>query len=104
MKILIEERVHQAIESFYDAAILKHWHILSFDTVESKKNRLYDGLESLANYATIFPKARLKKEWIKKGWQEFICEDFHFAYEITVDIHGKTVIVVHDAVNSFLYY
>ena len=66
MRILIEERVHQAIESFYDAAILRHWHTLSFDTVESKKNRLYDGLESLANYATIFPKARLKKEWIKK--------------------------------------
>ncbi len=62
MRILIEERVHQAIESFYDAAILKHWHTLSFDTVENKKNRLYDGLESLANYATIFPKARLKKD------------------------------------------
>ena len=61
MRILIEERVHQAIESFYDAAILRHWHTLSFDTVENKKNRLYDGLESLANYATIFPKARLKK-------------------------------------------
>ena len=57
MRILIEERVHQAIESFYDAAILRHWHTLSFDTVENKKNRLYDGLESLANYATIFPKA-----------------------------------------------
>ena len=104
MKIVVEERVHQAIESFYDAAILKHWHTLSFDTVESKKNRLYDGLESLANYATIFPKARLKKEWIQKGWQEYICEDFHFAYEITVDVHGETVIVVHDAVHSFLYY
>ena len=89
MRILIEERVHQAIESFYDAAILKHWHTLSFDTVENKKNRLYDGLESLANYATIFPKARLK---------------IHFAYEITVDAHGEKVIVVHDAVHSFLYY
>lgn len=42
MRILIEERVHQAIESFYDAAILRHWHTLSFDTVENKKNRLYD--------------------------------------------------------------
>ena len=49
MRIVVEERVHQAIESFYDAAILKHWHTLSFDIVESKKNRLYDGLESLAN-------------------------------------------------------
>ena len=86
MRILIEECVHQAIESFYDAAILRHWHTLSFDTVENKKNRLYDGLESLANYATIFPKARLKKEWINKGWQEFICEDFHFALSARISI------------------
>lgn len=104
MKIIVEERVHQTIDSFYDAAILKHWYALSYEAVERKKNRLYDGLESLANYATIFPQARLKPEWIEKGWQEFICEDFHFAYEITVDVRGETVIVVHDAVHSFLYY
>ncbi len=104
MKIVVEERVHQAIDSFYDAAILKHWHTLSYEAVKCKKNRLYDGLESVANYATIFPKARLKTEWIEKGWQEFICEDFHFAYEITIDVRGETVIVIHDAVHSFLYY
>ena len=104
MKIVVEERVHQAIDSFYDAAILKHWHTLSYEAVKCKKNRLYDGWESLANYATIFPKARLKTEWIEKGWQEFICEDFHFAYEITIDVRGETVIVIHDAVHSFLYY
>lgn len=104
MKIIVEERVHQAIDSFYDAAILKHWHTLSYEIVERKKDRLYDGLESLVDYATIFPKARLKQEWIEKEWQEFICEDFHFAYEITVDVLGETVIVIHDAVHSFLYY
>ena len=70
MKIIVEERVHQAIDSFYDAAILKHWHTLSYEIVERKKDRLYDGLESLVDYATIFPKARLKQEWIEKGWQE----------------------------------
>ena len=104
MNIIIEECVHQAIDSFYDAAILKHWHTLSYEIVERKKDRLYDGLESLANYATIFPQARLKPEWIEKGWQEFICEDFHFAYEITVDVRGETIIVIHDAVHSLLYY
>ena len=104
MNIIVEERVHQAIDSFYDAAILKHWHTLSYEVVERKKDRLYDGLESLANYATIFPQARLKPEWIEKGWQEFICEDFHFAYEITVDVRGETVIVIHDAVHSLFYF
>ena len=103
MRIIIEERVDQAIDAFYDASILIHWHTLSYETVERKKNRLYDGLESLADYATIFPKARLKQEWIENDWQEYICEDFHFAYEITLDIRGEMVIVVHDAIHSLSY-
>ena len=41
MRIIIEERVDQAIDAFYDASILRHWHTLSYETVESKKNRLY---------------------------------------------------------------
>ena len=103
MRIIVEERVDQAIDAFYDASILSHWHTLSYETVERKKNRLYDGLESLADYATIFPKARLKQDWIENDWQEYICEDFHFAYEITLDVCGEMVIVVHDAVHSLNY-
>lgn len=103
MRIVVEERVHQAIDSFYEASILRHWHTLSFETVDRKKDRLYDGLESLADYATIFPKARMKREWIEKGWHEYICEDFHFAYEITIDVRGNKLIVVHDAVHSMNY-
>lgn len=103
MRIIITERVHQAIDDFYEAAILSHWHTLSYETVNRKKDRLYDGLESLVDYAAIFPKARLKQDWIENGWQEYICEDFHFAYEITRDVRGETVIVVHDAVHSLSY-
>ena len=44
MKIIIEPRVHQAINNFYDAAILRHWNTLSFETVEKKKQRLYAGI------------------------------------------------------------
>ena len=104
MRIIIEERVDQAIDAFYDASILRHWHTLSYETVERKKNRLYDGLESLADYATIFPKARLKQEWIDNDWQEFICEDFHFAYEICRDEVEGDFVWVHDAVHCVLYY
>lgn len=104
MKLVVSHKVHQAIDNFYDTAILRHWHTLSYETVEQKKNRLYDGLESLADYAAIFPKARLKQEWIDAGWHEFICEDFHFAYERTHDSHGNDLIIIHDAVHSLLYY
>ena len=103
MKLVVSRRVHQAIDNFYDAAILQYWHTLSFETVEQKKNRLYDGLESLRFYASIFPKARLKQDWIDAGWNEFICEDFHFAYEYTHDSHGEELVIIHDAVHSLLY-
>ena len=46
MKIVVEERVHQAIDSFYDVAILRHWHTLSYEIVERKKNRLYEDRKS----------------------------------------------------------
>lgn len=40
MRIIVEERVHQAIDAFYDAAILSHWHTLNYETVERKKNTI----------------------------------------------------------------
>lgn len=104
MKIIIEPRVHQAIDNFYDAAILSHWHTLSYETVEKKKQRLYDGIRSLTEYHAIFGGARERQEWIRKGWHEFICEDFHFAYEYGVDEDGEETIIVRDAVHSLLYY
>lgn len=104
MKIIIKQRVHQAIDDFYTASILRHWHTLSYETVENKKKRLYAGIRSLVDYHTIFGAARLKEEWIHKGWQEFICEDFHFAYEYGIDEDGAPTIIVHDAVHSLMYH
>ena len=89
MRIIIDEKVHQSIENFYRAAMNKHI-TLSFQTVEYNHR--------------IYPKARLKQEWIDAGWQEFICEDFHFAYESGYDQFGEEVVYVYDAVHSLLYY
>ena len=36
--------------------------------MEQKKDRLFDGLESLADYAIVFPKARLKQDWSGVCW------------------------------------
>ncbi len=103
MKIIIEPRVHEAIDDFYEAAIFRHKHTLSYETVENKKQRLYAGLQSLSEYYRIFGTARIKKEWVKEHWQEFICEDFHFAYEVMLDKDGQIMIIVKDAVHSLLY-
>lgn len=103
MRVIIDEKVHLSIENFYRAALQNHT-TLSFQTVENKKNRLYDALEDLRYSHGVYPKARLKQEWIKAGLKEFICEDFHFAYESGYDLYGEEVVYVYDAVHSLLYH
>lgn len=103
MKVIIDKKVHQSIENFYKAAMRNH-PSLSSQTFEDKKNRLYDAIEDLRFNHRIYPKARLKQEWIDAGWQECICEDFHFAYESGYDQSGEEVVYVYDAVHSLLYY
>lgn len=102
MRIIIDSAVHEAIAEFYHYALDNHLS-LSYETVEAKKNRLYDAINSLQNYYRIYPIARLKHEWIEKGWHEFICEDFHFAYAYGRDTFGEIVIYVYDAVHSLNY-
>ncbi len=103
MRIIIDKRVRREIFDFYDAAMQLH-PSLSWEAVSKKAERLYSELNSLADYYTIYPKARLKKEWVEAGWQEFVCEDFHFAFEVCMDEQGRQFIWIHDAVHSLLYH
>ena len=103
MKVYIDNAVHEEARSFYQAA-LAHHITLDEETVLKKIDRLYDALESLGNYAGIYPCARLKPDWISKGYHEFICEDFHFAYQVYRLEDGEMIVRVHDAVHSLLYY
>ena len=103
MQVLISKRVHLAIEEFYDIALQYH-PALDEITVIKKMQRLYDAMESLGQYAHIYPLARYKNDWIKKGYQEFICEDFHFAYSIVENEYGEEIVLIEDACHSFLYH
>ena len=103
MKVLVDKKVVSQIDAFYIAAMSRHV-TLSEGTVLAKKDRFMSALRSLPEYYHIYPKARLKKEWIASGWHEFICEDFHLAYEVCVDEDGKAFIWVRDAVHSLLYH
>lgn len=102
MKVFIDKRVHTIIEQFYDYALLKH-EALDEVVVLKKVQRLYEALEELGKCAWVYPFARLKKEWIEKKYREFICEDFHFVYQIYVDDDGSEVVRVHDVCHSYLY-
>ncbi len=102
MKVYIDQEVHWKIEEFYDAALANH---LALDeiTIIKKVNRLYDALEGLSIYARIYPKARYNQEWINAEYREFICEDFHFAYQIYTLENGSEIVRIHDASHSLLY-
>ena len=103
MKVYIEQTVHNQVEQFYEEALLKH-SALDELTIIKKIQRLYDALEALGDYAYIYPLARLKDDWIKKGYREYICEDFHFAYQIYIMDDGERIVRIHDAVHSLLYF
>jgi len=75
---------------------------LSETIVEAKKNRLLEALDSLGDFPNLYPLARLKASWRKRGYRECIFEDFHFAYEI-VEVDNEHLIAVSDAVHSLLY-
>lgn len=103
MRVFIDNEVHEQIEAFYENALKRHI-TLDEAIVVRKINRLYDALESLGTFASIYPLARLKTKWIEEGYREFICEDFHFAYQIYALDDGEEVVRVHDAVHSLLYH
>lgn len=46
----------------------------------------------------------MNPKWIREGWQEFICEDFHIAYEVLYDKDGQKMIIIKDAIHSLLYH
>ena len=103
MRVVIEDAVHQHIMDFYDAAMMHH-STLGYESVMRKIDRFYSSLNSLGEMPTLYAKSRLKEEWIRNGWREYICEDFHFAYEICYDEVDGDFVWVHDAVHSLLYY
>ena len=103
MEVFIDKKVHEKLISFYQAA-LSHHVALDEATVINKINRLYDALDSLVDTAEIYSIARLKQDWISKGYREFICEDFHFAYQIYELDDGERIVRIHDVVHSMSYH
>ena len=103
MKVFIDKKVHAEKERFYQIALLIH-DTLDEITVYKKIDRLYGAMEGLGMYAHIYPKARYKSEWISAGYQEFICEDFHFAYKIYKFETGEEFVRIHDACHSLMYH
>ena len=102
MKVLVKPLVRERLDEFYEAA-MKHHITLGEETVLAKKERLISALSTLETIQG-FSKARYNDMWKQNGWHDFICEDFHFAYELAQDEEGNDVVVVQDAIHSLLFH
>lgn len=103
MKVVVDKRVYQIINEFYKNALLNH-PALDEETVMRKIRRLRKALDSLGRFASSLPLARVKTDWIARGYREYIVEDFHFAYQIYKKEDGECIVRVHDACHSLLYH
>ena len=103
MKVYIDRKVKCYIEDFYQNSLMIH-PTLDEATVLKKVNRLYEALNDLKILGKIYPLARLKRDWQEKGYREFICEDFHFAYLIGVLDDGTDAIWVKEVCHSLMYH
>ena len=103
MRVIIHNRVYLAVEEFYRYAIFRH-PALDMQTVLNKEARMYQALQSLSRTYFLYDAPRYNKEWQQKGYLDFICEDFHFAYRIVRLSSGEEVVSVEDAVHSLLFH
>ena len=103
MRVIVHEAVYQAVDEFYAAAIKKH-PTLDMATVLKKEDRMYKALQSLGNTYYLYRESRHIVEWKRKGYLDFIYEEFHFAFHVVVLPSGEMVVAVEDARHSLLFH
>ena len=104
MQVIIDQQVDYSIHEFYAVALVLH-PTLDLQTVENKVNRLYDALKILERFPYMYPLARYNKEWRRKKYRDFLCEDFHFRYKVMVDKEtGEQYVQIFDAIHSLLFH
>lgn len=103
MRVLIKEKVYQSVAAFYEAALERH-PALDEQTVRNKEERLYHALLSLGETYFLYHSPRYIDEWRKAGYLDFIYEDFHFAFQVSVLPSGEMVVAVEDARHSLHFH
>ena len=103
MRVIVRDTVYQAVEDFYVAAMNNH-PSLDIQTVLNKEQRLYNALQTLGRTYYLYKETRYVVDWKRKGYLDFIYEDFHFAFRVAVLSSGEMVVSVEDARHSLLFH
>jgi len=103
MRVVVRDTVYEALDDFYAAAMKQH-PTLDLQTVLKKEDRLYKALESLGNTYYLYQEPRHILAWIRKGYKDFIHEDFHFAFHVVALPSGELVVAVEDVRHSLLFH
>lgn len=101
MRLIVSEKARHEVLEFYAQALTRH-PSLDEAVVVKKIERLFESLNFLSVFPEAYGYARVRTDWVEAGYREFLCEDFHFAYEICTDADGETCVLVADAVHSLL--
>ena len=102
MRVRIEDEVVRYLTEFYEHSLQKH-PTLDEVTVLKKEQRLIHALQRLGLHAHAHPDATRHIPWIRKGYKDYPCENFHFGYKIEHRQSGESVVVVYEALYDSMY-
>ena len=103
MRVIVRDTVYEAVEAFYEAAMNSH-PALDLQTVLNKEERLYGALQTLGKTYYLYNESRYVIDWKRKGYLDFIYEDFHFGFRVVALPSGEMVVSVEDARHSLLFH
>ncbi len=103
MRVIIRDTVYQAVDEFYEAAMNNH-PTLDMQTVLNKEDRMYRALQTLGHTYYLHNEARYVLDWKRRGYRDFIYEDFHFGFRVVSLPSGELVVSVEDARHSLTFH
>lgn len=103
MRVLVRDKVYDEVERFYVAAMENH-PTLDLQTVLNKEERLFRALQRLGETYFLYGEPRYIQEWKDAGYSDFIVEDFHFAFHVSVLPSGELIVAVEDARHSLMFH
>ena len=103
MRVIVRDKVYEALDEFYAVSMKRH-PTLDLQTVLNKENRLFEALQSLGENYFLCREPRYILDWRRKGYKDFMYENFHFAFHVAVLPTGEMVVAVEDVRHDLMFH